>query len=62
MEAEMNLACSHDSKKLTLQGRGTCWVRVGNKTSNLEPDHEKPESQLEVFRLDVVGSRSHELF
>lgn len=63
MEAEMNLACSCDSEKADLtQGRGTCWVIVGNKTGNMERAHKQPKSQVEMFRLDVVGNRSHEIF
>lgn len=32
-----------------------------NKASKVEPDYEQPESQTEVFRLDIVGNRSNEI-
>ena len=35
---------------------------MGSKTGNMEPGHEWPESQVEVFRLDIVGNRNHEGF
>ena len=45
-----------------LKGGGTGWVTVGNKTGTVEADREQPESQVEVFRLDVVGNGNHEIF
>ena len=35
---------------------------MGNKTGNVEADREHLESQVEVFRLDVVGNGNHEIF
>ena len=36
---ELGLVPDSEKTEIT-QGRGLCWVIVGNKTGNMEPDHE----------------------